>query len=117
MIDRRRFLLTLGALATASASGQYNAKPRFGSSPFTLGVVFWQTGRADEAVPLFKEAIARRTDYAEAHYMLAIALARRGKLDEAISQMQTAVRLQPNSEEFRQTLGRMQRLAGHSESE
>ena len=38
MIDRRRFLLTLGALATTGASGQYNAKPRFGSSPFTLGV-------------------------------------------------------------------------------
>ncbi len=38
MLDRRRFLLTLGALAGTRAFGQYNAKPRFSASPFTLGV-------------------------------------------------------------------------------
>src|SRR5258708_25325303 len=38
MLDRRRFLLTLGALAGTQAFGQYNAKPRFSASPFTLGV-------------------------------------------------------------------------------
>ena len=30
--------------------------------PFTLGVVLWQTGRTDEAVAAFGEAIARRSD-------------------------------------------------------
>jgi len=38
MVDRRRFLLTLGALATTNALGQYNARPRFSAAPFTLGV-------------------------------------------------------------------------------
>jgi alkaline phosphatase D len=38
MIDRRRFLLALGALAGTRAFGQYNARPRFSTSPFTLGV-------------------------------------------------------------------------------
>jgi len=38
MVDRRRFLLTLGALATTSAFAQYNARPRFAAAPFTLGV-------------------------------------------------------------------------------
>ena len=38
MVDRRRFLLTLGALATTSALAQYNARPRFAAAPFTLGV-------------------------------------------------------------------------------
>ena len=38
MLDRRRFLIALGALATTSALGQYNAKPRFSASPFALGI-------------------------------------------------------------------------------
>ncbi|HYR37123.1 MAG TPA: alkaline phosphatase D family protein, partial [Burkholderiales bacterium] len=38
MVDRRRFLIALGAMATSRAFGQYNPKPRFGSPPFTLGV-------------------------------------------------------------------------------
>jgi alkaline phosphatase D len=38
MVDRRRFLMALGALGATSALAQYNAKPRFAASPFTLGV-------------------------------------------------------------------------------
>jgi alkaline phosphatase D len=38
MVDRRRFLIALGALAATPASGQYNPKPRFSAAPFTLGV-------------------------------------------------------------------------------
>ena len=38
---------------------------------FTLGVVLWQTGRAEEALKSFDDAIAQKADYAEAHYMRA----------------------------------------------
>src|SRR5258706_15017328 len=38
MIDRRRFLLALGALAGTRAFAQPNTRPRFSASPFTLGV-------------------------------------------------------------------------------
>ena len=38
MVDRRRFLIGLGALATTPALGPYNPKPRFSAAPFTLGV-------------------------------------------------------------------------------
>ena len=38
MIDRRRFLLALGALASSPTLAQLNVKPRFSASPFTLGV-------------------------------------------------------------------------------
>ena len=38
MLDRRRFLIALGVLATSRALGQYNARPRFSAAPFTLGV-------------------------------------------------------------------------------
>src|SRR5690348_8027919 len=38
MVDRRTFLVALGALASSRALGQYNARPRFSAAPFTLGV-------------------------------------------------------------------------------
>jgi alkaline phosphatase D len=41
MVDRRRFLKCLGALGVLTISparAQYNARPRFSASPFTLGV-------------------------------------------------------------------------------
>ena len=41
-----------------------------GMPPFTLGVVLWQTGRGRRGRAVFREAIARNPDSADAHYML-----------------------------------------------
>ena len=38
--------------------------PALPEAPFTLGVVLWQTGRADEALQQFRDALARKPDYA-----------------------------------------------------
>jgi Flp pilus assembly protein TadD len=79
--------------------------PALPEAPFTLGVVLWQTGRADEAVPLFKEALARRPPYADAHYMLGTIFKQRGDLDAALQEFRETIRLNPGSAEAHTSLG------------
>ena len=79
--------------------------PKLPEAPFTLGVVLWQTGRADDAVGLFREAIARKPDYAEAHYMLGVVLKQRARLDEAVEQFRTAITERPEMAEAHLSLG------------
>src|SRR5205814_564324 len=81
--------------------------PTLPEAPFTLGVVLWQTGRADEAVPLFKAAIARRSDYAEAHYMLATVFKDQGNADAALGELREAIRINPRSAEAQTTLAQL----------
>jgi len=80
--------------------------------PYTLGVVLWQTGRAEEAVPAFQRALAARTDYAEAHYMLGTVLKQLGKSDEALAELRETVRLQPRSAEAQLSIGQILRQRG-----
>src|SRR5206468_12481682 len=67
--------------------------------PYTLGVVLWQTGRADEAAALFQEALGRRREFAEAHYMLGTILKQRGDLDLALAEFRETIRINPASAE------------------
>ncbi len=64
-------------------------------APYTLGVVLWQTGRGDQAVPLFRDAIARRADYAEAHYMLGTVLRQLGDGEGALREFRETIRINP----------------------
>jgi len=81
--------------------------PALPEAPFTLGVVLWQTGRADEAAAMFKEAIARRPEYAEAHYMVGTIFRQDGDADAALFELREAIRLNPMSAEAQTTLGQM----------
>jgi len=66
--------------------------------------VLWQTGRADQAAALFKEALARRPQYADAHYMLGTISRQRGDLDEALAEFRETIRMNPASAEAQTSL-------------
>jgi Flp pilus assembly protein TadD len=66
--------------------------PALADAPFTLGVVVWQTGRAEEAATLFRQAIARRPESAEAHYMLGTVLKQLGRANEAVEEFRAAIK-------------------------
>ena len=81
--------------------------PALPEAPFTLGVVLWQTGRAEEAIPMLKDAIARRPDYAEAHYMLATILKQQGQAGTALEEVRRTIAIDPKSAEAQTTLGQL----------
>jgi tetratricopeptide (TPR) repeat protein len=62
-------------------------------------------GQTDEAISEYQEAIRLKPDYADAHYNLGLALARKNQIDEAISQYQTALHLKPDSADAHYSLG------------
>jgi Flp pilus assembly protein TadD len=86
--------------------------PPLPEAPFTLGVVLWQTGRADEAVQQFLEALARKADYADAHFMLGTILKQQGALAEAESRFRSAIRYRPTSAEAHRSLGQTLKQQG-----
>jgi Flp pilus assembly protein TadD len=74
--------------------------------------VLWQTSRPDEAALQFREAIRRKPDYADAHYMLATVLKQQGAVDEAVAELREAIRLQPASAEAHLSLGQLLKQRG-----
>jgi Flp pilus assembly protein TadD len=57
-------------------------------------------GQTDEAVEHIHSALELDPDFADAHNMLGIVLARAGKLDESMVQLRQAVSLAPDSPEY-----------------
>ena len=93
------------------------------SSPLAhnnLGVLLLGRGRAEEAIPHFREALRFKPDYPEAQYNLGFSLALRGQLDDAIAHYQEAVRLKPDYEVAHYNMavvlaarGRLEEAAAH----
>jgi len=61
-----------------------------------LGVLARQVGRNDLAIEYISQALRLKPDYAEAHYNLANALLRQGKLTEAVASYQQTLHLKPD---------------------
>jgi tetratricopeptide (TPR) repeat protein len=70
-----------------------------------LGSLLAGTGRLEEAMPHFVEALRIKPDYPQARVSLGSALANTGHLPEALVQFQEAVRIRPNFAEARYNLG------------
>ena len=60
-----------------------------------LGIQLLHSGRGDEAIAQFEEALRLDPNYAEGHYNLANALMRGGRLDEARAHYERALQLIP----------------------
>jgi tetratricopeptide (TPR) repeat protein len=73
--------------------------------PFTLGVLLWQTGRSDEALKSFREALQRKSDYGDAYFMIGTVLKQQNATGEAIAQFKRAVEYRPLSAEAHRSLG------------
>ena len=77
-----------------SAEAQYN-----------LGLASVLTGKTEDAITHFEQALRIEPDYAEAHDSLGIALARTGKIEEAIAHYEQALRIKPDYADAHDNLG------------
>lgn len=59
----------------------------------SLGAVYYALGRYDEAIDTFKFAVLAKSDFANAHYNLAIAYREKGEIDKAIAEMNVVLSL------------------------
>jgi adenylate cyclase len=65
------------------------------NAPTALGFAYYMLARYGEALPLLQEAVSRAPDMAHGRYVLAMTCARLGRLDEARTEVEYALRLEP----------------------
>jgi Flp pilus assembly protein TadD len=89
---------------------------------YNLGVALGRSGKADEAIACYEQALQIKPDYADAQYNLGVALARLGRAREAIPHYGQALRITPYHAEAHNglglalaSLGRFQEAFGHWE--
>lgn len=71
---------------------------------YNLGNWLQQLGRPADAISAFREAIALRPDFAEAHDNLGGTLLQAGRTDEAVAEFQESLRIRPDSPEVHNNL-------------
>jgi Tfp pilus assembly protein PilF len=85
---------------------------RCAEAHYNLGIALYQTGKPDEAIEQFQQALGIKPDYAEAHYDLGVALAHTGKIEEAIAHYEQALGINPDYAEAHNNLGTALAQAG-----
>jgi tetratricopeptide (TPR) repeat protein len=70
-----------------------------------LGTTLWQSGRAQEAIAYWEQALRIKPDYPEAHNNLASPLAQAGRFNEAIEHYEQALQTKPDYVEVHHNLG------------
>ena len=75
------------------------------NSRLNLGVAFAQQGRLDEAEACYRQVIAMKPDYAEAHSNFGIVLKEQGRLEEAEASYRQAIELKTDFAEAHYNLG------------
>jgi protein O-mannosyl-transferase len=73
----------------------------------SLGNVFFQTGRVDEAIAQYRDAVTINPDYAEAHANLGSALNQTERLEESEEQFRLALQHDPSNPAFQNNLAWM----------
>jgi tetratricopeptide (TPR) repeat protein len=76
-------------------------------APFhsNLGLAYQALGRLDDAVASYRQAIALKPNFPEAHYNLGNVLQEQGKIDDAIASYRQAIALRPEAAEAHNNLG------------
>jgi len=85
--------------------------PDDNQSRVRLGNLYLESGRDDEAVPLFREALERSSADNHARIHLAQALSNLGRLDEAQTEYQTVLASEPGNPQALLGLGRVRLYA------
>jgi len=80
-----------------------------------LGQALASSGRIEEAIERFRQALERKSDLAEAHASLGGLLQTGGRLDEAVAHYQQALRSAPNLPEANNNLGSVLAARGQLE--
>jgi len=71
---------------------------------FEVGAVLAKAGNDSVAIPYYDAAIALRSDWVDAHLNRALALIRRGQLDDGVAGLRDALALDPQNAEIRDLL-------------
>jgi Flp pilus assembly protein TadD len=61
-------------------------------------------GEPEEAMASYRRALDIDPDFAEAHNVIGVALARSGRREEALAHLEQAVRLAPDNPEYKENL-------------
>lgn len=72
---------------------------------YSLGLIFVEQNRLEEAAEAFRNALRTQSNYLPAHTMLGEVYARQGRLSDAIGAYKEAVRLKPEYEDAHYNLG------------
>jgi tetratricopeptide (TPR) repeat protein len=80
-------------------------RPNNSRSHYNLGLALKNTGRIQEAIEQYLQAVRIKPDFAEAHNNLGIALERADRIPEAIEHLQQALRIKPDYVEANNNLG------------
>jgi tetratricopeptide (TPR) repeat protein/ferredoxin len=86
--------------------------PRFEQSRWSLGALYMQAGRVDDAVELYREGVAARPRDHESYAKLAEALAATGDFQAMIAPLEKAVELLPDAPGYRRDLALATLYAG-----
>ena len=80
-----------------------------------MGVTLRNTGRSEDAEPIYRRAIALKPDLAEAHYNLGVTLKELGRLDDAEASYKKAIALKPEDADAHCALGHALESSGRLE--
>ncbi len=72
---------------------------------YNLGIVLAEQGKTDQAIDHYQQAVALRSNYAEAHYNLGRLLVEQGQFDDAIAHYERAAAINPADAEAQNNLG------------
>jgi tetratricopeptide (TPR) repeat protein len=92
-------------VARQEAELLFKADPTGAESMSLYGDALWSSGLFQEAEVKYRDALAVSPDLARGHHGLAKSLAARSRLDEAMNEAQTALRLSPRDLEIHHTVG------------
>jgi protein O-mannosyl-transferase len=105
----------IGMFNQALRSGaQLEVMPDLSEIRSGLGFALADSGRSDEAVERFQEAIRENPDLAEAHNGLGTALAQQGKAAMAIVEFQRALEIRPDDVRIQTNLGNVLAQSGRT---
>jgi Flp pilus assembly protein TadD len=77
-----------------------------------LGFALFGTGRMEEAIEHFRQAVKLDPTSVHTHHLLALVLSAQGRRYEAIKQLQVAIRFNPNEASLYTALGRCHVTSG-----
>src|SRR5262245_3290678 len=92
-------------LARAEAEKLNTAEPNNPSSMTLYADALWSSGLFEEAEKLYTSALKAAPELARGHHGMAKALAARSRLEEAMNEAQTALRMSPRDLEIHHTVG------------
>jgi tetratricopeptide (TPR) repeat protein len=75
-------------------------------------LILYEQGKYEEAMEVYHKGLSFVPDDLDMHYNLGIMLRGQGRIDEALEELRTALRIDPNSEKARRVLEETLKAAG-----